>query len=226
MQLVREHPDAVFGADVAEALQVLPAPDPPCGIMGAAQDEEGRAGVPRLALEVLEVDLVAPAAQDQGVVGDLGAVVQHRAEEGVIDGPLDNDPVPRLAEGLDGHVRRRDRAGGELNPLPLDPPAVAAGLPVDDRVVAGVGNERVAEDSVPGPLGQRLRDLRRHLEIHIRYPQRERGADGIIHPLDRPGIHVPLGTVRAAPFDDPVEVVSHKKILLSEMECFALRFLI
>ena len=41
VQLVREHPDAVFGADVAEALQILPAPDPPCEIMGAAQDEEG-----------------------------------------------------------------------------------------------------------------------------------------------------------------------------------------
>ena len=104
-------------------------------------------------------------------------------------------------ERHDGGRNSRHDTRGVENPILLDAPAIAAGIPPLNGLVERVGDLGIAKDGMVQTTPQRVKNLWRSLKIHIRHPK---GNDIGIGRID-----VPLPTVGIVAGGQFIEVVAH-----------------
>ena len=204
MNFVRHDRHAVAQADVAHTSQLLRCPYPPDRIVGIAQQQEFRFRVGRFRFEIVEVDRVATIPVNEIIGRQLASVVAYRRIETVVCRRLDDDLVARFGQRLDDGGQGGHYATRVDHPPGIDPPAMTALEPPDDRIVIGFGHFGVTENTVLHPFTQGFHNSRCRTEVHIRHPHGQRTLFfGCI----------PLVRVRPAPRDDCIEIVLHKSYL-------------
>ena len=169
VNFIHQHKHAVPQTDLRQALQLLPAPDPPGGIVGAGKNQGLCARSP--ALQVLIVQGIPPVFPYHGRLLQHPAAPIGQVKEGLIVGDRDKHLVPRLRQGAQDDIhgidypRRREAEmlliHGKTVP-PLQPP--------HNRVIVGLLPGRVAIDRVGRPLLNRLHNTGRAGKVHVRYP--------------------------------------------------------
>ena len=174
--------------------------------MGVAEDQDLVPGVPRLGLQIVEVDLVGLLLPDQRVVHQPAPRELRRQGEGVVDGLLDDDPVAGLGEQVHQEEDGGHHAAGGDDPLLLALVAVAAPLPIQHRVKIGLGGIGVALYHGVDVGLQSFPDLRRGKELHVRRGHRQHvGARVRVNfPHSRPFAGAAGGAV-----DNGGKIVSH-----------------
>ena len=191
MDLVGQHVDPVFEADIQHLLQLVSGPDPTHRIVGRGHDEGPHVVFRDLPLEIGKVDAVAAVVVDQRVFDEPAARVGDRLMEGIVDRGLQQHRVAGPGEDGDQPVQAADHAGAETDPFPFHAVAVVALLPADEIVVVGVRRAVIAESALVHVVVEGLTHALGRLEIHVRDPHGQQVA-----PLEMLGQVVPFAAVR------------------------------
>ena len=137
MNFVGDDNNPFGGAYGGEGLELLPGPDAPHGVVGRAEEDEFYRRVLEFFLQVPVVHLKPAVFEEEGVFHDSTPPPPDGREEGVVDGRLDQDAVPRLGKGEDGRCEGRNHPGSMADPFDLRGPAVPAGEPAGDCLMIG-----------------------------------------------------------------------------------------
>ena len=129
MDLVAENHHIVADADIAHLLQFCLTPDPACGIVGTAEQEEFHVFACALTLKILKVNGVGIVLVDEFVLSHSAAIVEDGGEEAVIDRCLDQHGITRLSEPLDDGGNGWNDTAGVENPVFLDRPFMTTRKP-------------------------------------------------------------------------------------------------
>ena len=199
VDLVADHRHMMLPAQFADARQGFAIPDVSDRIVWVAQDHQRGLRVGELRLQIRPVDRVMPlAVVDERGFEHPAAVVEDRIEEDVVDRRLDEHVLVRRGELADHAGDRRHHAGAEHQPLRVDGEIMPPAPPVRIGPVPFGRHDRIAEHAVLDATAQRLADLGRGLEIHVRHPHGQRAA-GLL----------PLERIRAGTVDRGIEIVGH-----------------
>ena len=173
--LVREDDYSILVGQPRHLAQHVDRPGDAGGVVGVAQHQHARMLVLEDALQPLEVHAIeARLVGQQGVVDHHAPVARNHVLEGMVDGLLDDDLVAWPGEEVHRQTEARDDACHKGDLVAREVEAVAAALPVDDRLPIGIVGAGVAIDGVIGqPPHQRLGDLGADGKIHVGYPQRQ-----------------------------------------------------
>lgn len=184
VDLIDDDAHMVAAADRAVLGELLPGPHAARGVLGRAEQAQLHIVFHDLPLDVIEiVHAVFLAPADERALHHAAARRLDGGGEALIHRRLDEHRVVRLGEGPHRSVQGRHDAGGLYEPVLLHFPAEILPEPVVDRLEIGIVRIGIAEDPVRHRFGERFRDARRGLEIHVGDPegQRIRGiASGFI----------------------------------------------
>ena len=200
VDLVRADEDVAAEADGREALEIGAAEHAADRVVRVAEDEDARA-VGDGGLESVEVDL--PAA-----IGTHGerrflvdrSVVLRRAEDGRVDGRLDEHAILRRRGHAAHLLESHEHPGLKDDGVRIDLPAVEAREAIDDHLPQFGRLVAVAEHAVLDARAQGGHDRLRHAEVHVGGPEREHVR----------AVDVPLGAVGMQAVDGLVEVGGHE----------------
>ncbi len=130
-----------------------------------------------------------PSTLLQRIERRFAPVVPNRRIETIIDGRLDNHTVARVSQGLDDGRNGRHDTRRIDDPLRFDMPIVAPLEPPDNRPIIGLGDFRIAINTLLGPPDNGIDNSRSRPEIHVGNPH---GQHVCI------GWRIPFHTIRAA----------------------------
>ncbi len=171
--LIGYNKNIVLQAYLAEAGQLVSRPNPPHGVVGAAQDSHFQLRVPGLFLKISVIHTIAAVYVNERIGDQLSAVVLNGVEKRVVDGRLDEHFFPWSHEGAHQQVERGHHARRCANPFRSHRPPLASFHPVDDRFVIRTRFGGVAVDPMACPFGQGIHDGLRAGEIHVSHPHRQ-----------------------------------------------------
>ena len=198
VDLVGDDGDAVAAGKLPHLREGLAVPDLPHGILGIAEDHEGGLGIGHLPFQILKIHGVGAVLVPEGALQHPAAVVFDAVPENVVHRSLDEHVLVGGGElahdgGESGH-----HAGAEDELLLFHGEPVAFPPPAGVGLIPGLRHVGVTEDAVIQPLLQRLEDLRRGPEVHVRHPHGQLSV-----------LHRPFDGVRRPAVRDRVEIVSH-----------------
>ena len=211
MDLIVNDKHMVSRADLHQALQLLPAPDPPDRVVGITENQDLVPGIPGHLLQAGKVHLIGIFLPDQRVVHQLTAAELRRQGKGIVDRLLDDDAIPRFGQQIDQHEDGRHHAAGGDDPLLLTLVTVAALLPPKHRVKICLRGAGVPLDHRINEFLQPLPDLRSGKKFHVR-----RGHGQHIRPHIGIDLPHPLPFARAAggAVNDGGKIIAHRIFLL------------
>ena len=173
MYLVADDDDAMVVAEVRQPAQRVAPPGDAGGVVRVTEHEH--LGPVDDALEVVKVHFVErfPLCLLQRIEHHRAAVALDGRAEWVIHRRLDDDPIARCCERIDGEADAPDHARHIAEPFGADVPLVMVPYPALHhrpvvRRLQGIAKHRVLHPSLEG-----VHDEGRRLKIHVGHPERQ-----------------------------------------------------
>ena len=195
MDFVGNDDDSVPLTDIGQPRQGFAVPKEADGVVRIAQDEGLRPVVDQ-ALQALEVHVVPPVLEKEGIVHGHAPQPLDIQPEVVVYGRLDDDLVARFRKSEIGLVDGGDDSGRIGDPVPLRDEPMDLLLPEGDGVDKSLGRGGVPQRVPIQAPAESFRHIRVRPEVHVRDPHRDFPVGGPA-PFDAEG---------AAAVDDLVEV--------------------
>lgn len=209
MNLIGNDSHAMTDADVAHAAQLIKSPDAARGVMRVAEQENLSVWEGSFSLKVVPVNDIAVVSADELILNQMALAVIDAREETVVGRSLHQDAATILTlKALNDGGHGWNDTNGVDDPVGLDMPIIAAGVPIGYGVIETLWHTGVAVDVMIDASLYCLDNLRGYTEIHVGHPKRDYILLG--------GVDVPLVTVCSAAIGGRVEIVRHNFCQLSD----------